>query len=183
MESLGPPCRPGASCPPRICALLWPISTACTLLALRHPPKKVRVWARPNPCLQPPAPVATATPERVTGRQRASLHQHQQIFTLRSPQKNGPGKFWKMACREQRWRRGRANSAQISGTPWSNSCALSTARRRRTQNNDQSDCDRNFSNYARSGSALVRWPAFRIWIEAPKYFMLRQERRFDDPEH
>jgi hypothetical protein len=25
-----------------------------------------------------------------------------------------------------------------------------------------------------------RWPAFRTWIEAPKYFMLRQERRFDD---
>lgn len=25
-----------------------------------------------------------------------------------------------------------------------------------------------------------RWPAFRSWIEAPKYFMLRQERRFDD---
>jgi hypothetical protein len=25
-----------------------------------------------------------------------------------------------------------------------------------------------------------RWPAFRIWIEAPKYFMLRQERRFED---
>ena len=25
-----------------------------------------------------------------------------------------------------------------------------------------------------------RWPAFRIWIEAPKYSMLRQERRFDD---
>jgi hypothetical protein len=24
-----------------------------------------------------------------------------------------------------------------------------------------------------------RWPAFRVWIEAPKYFMLRQERRFD----
>jgi hypothetical protein len=24
------------------------------------------------------------------------------------------------------------------------------------------------------------WPAFRTWIEAPKYFMLRQERRFDD---
>jgi hypothetical protein len=24
-----------------------------------------------------------------------------------------------------------------------------------------------------------RWPAFRLWIEAPKYFMLRQERRFD----
>jgi hypothetical protein len=25
-----------------------------------------------------------------------------------------------------------------------------------------------------------RWPAFRLWTEAPKYFMLRQERRFDD---
>jgi hypothetical protein len=25
-----------------------------------------------------------------------------------------------------------------------------------------------------------RWAAFRTWIEAPKYFMLRQERRFDD---
>jgi hypothetical protein len=25
-----------------------------------------------------------------------------------------------------------------------------------------------------------RWPAFRSWIEAPKYFMLRQERRFGD---
>jgi len=25
-----------------------------------------------------------------------------------------------------------------------------------------------------------RWPAFRFWIEAPKYSMLRQERRFDD---
>ena len=25
-----------------------------------------------------------------------------------------------------------------------------------------------------------RWPAFRAWIEAPKYFMLRQERRFED---
>jgi hypothetical protein len=24
------------------------------------------------------------------------------------------------------------------------------------------------------------WPAFRAWIEAPKYFMLRQERRFND---
>jgi len=24
-----------------------------------------------------------------------------------------------------------------------------------------------------------RWPSFRVWIEAPKYFMLRQERRFD----
>ncbi len=24
-----------------------------------------------------------------------------------------------------------------------------------------------------------RWPAFRAWIEAPKYSMLRQERRFD----
>jgi hypothetical protein len=25
-----------------------------------------------------------------------------------------------------------------------------------------------------------RWPAFRTWIERPKYFMLRQERRFKD---
>jgi hypothetical protein len=25
-----------------------------------------------------------------------------------------------------------------------------------------------------------RWPAFRAWIEAPKYSMLCQERRFDD---
>ena len=25
-----------------------------------------------------------------------------------------------------------------------------------------------------------RWPAFRAWIEAPKYCMLCQERRFDD---
>jgi hypothetical protein len=25
-----------------------------------------------------------------------------------------------------------------------------------------------------------RWPAFRVWIEAPKYSMLRQERRFDN---
>ena len=27
-----------------------------------------------------------------------------------------------------------------------------------------------------------RWPAFRIWIEAPKFSMLRQESRFDDQE-
>jgi hypothetical protein len=27
-----------------------------------------------------------------------------------------------------------------------------------------------------------RWPAFRAWIEAPKYSMLCQERRFDDPQ-
>jgi hypothetical protein len=26
-----------------------------------------------------------------------------------------------------------------------------------------------------------RWPALRAWIEAPKHSMLRQERRFDDP--
>jgi hypothetical protein len=25
-----------------------------------------------------------------------------------------------------------------------------------------------------------RWPVFRVWIEAPKYSMLRQERRFED---
>jgi hypothetical protein len=28
--------------------------------------------------------------------------------------------------------------------------------------------------------AWWRWPAFCVWIEAPKYTMLRQERRFDD---
>jgi hypothetical protein len=27
-----------------------------------------------------------------------------------------------------------------------------------------------------------RWPVFRVWIEAPKYSMLRQERRFDDED-
>ena len=27
-----------------------------------------------------------------------------------------------------------------------------------------------------------RWPMFRVWIEAPKYSMLRQERRFDDQD-
>jgi hypothetical protein len=25
-----------------------------------------------------------------------------------------------------------------------------------------------------------RWPAFRAWMEAPKYSVLRQERRFDE---
>ncbi|HWO36606.1 MAG TPA: hypothetical protein VNO32_48100 [Candidatus Acidoferrum sp.] len=27
-----------------------------------------------------------------------------------------------------------------------------------------------------------RWPVFRVWIEAPKYSMLRQESRFDDQD-
>ena len=27
-----------------------------------------------------------------------------------------------------------------------------------------------------------RWPVFRVWIESPKYSMLRQERRFDDQD-
>ena len=27
-----------------------------------------------------------------------------------------------------------------------------------------------------------RWPVFRVWIEAPKYSMLRQERRFDNQD-
>jgi hypothetical protein len=27
-----------------------------------------------------------------------------------------------------------------------------------------------------------RWPVFRVWIEAPKYSMLRQEHRFDDQD-
>lgn len=26
------------------------------------------------------------------------------------------------------------------------------------------------------------WPAFRVWIEAPKYSMLRQQSRFDNRE-
>jgi hypothetical protein len=32
------------------------------------------------------------------------------------------------------------------------------------------------------GLLLLWWlsPAFRAWIEKPKYFMLRQERRFED---
>jgi hypothetical protein len=28
--------------------------------------------------------------------------------------------------------------------------------------------------------AWWRWPAFRAWIEAPKYSMLKQARRFDE---
>jgi hypothetical protein len=27
-----------------------------------------------------------------------------------------------------------------------------------------------------------RWPVFRVWIEAPKYSVLRQERRFEDQD-
>ena len=27
-----------------------------------------------------------------------------------------------------------------------------------------------------------RWPVFRLWIEAPKYSMLRQEHRFNDQD-
>lgn len=30
--------------------------------------------------------------------------------------------------------------------------------------------------------AWRRWPAFRVWIEAPKYSMLRQECCFDGSE-
>jgi hypothetical protein len=41
--------------------------------------------------------------------------------------------FWKMACRERQCLRGGANSAQISGAPWSNSYALYMVHRRRTQ--------------------------------------------------
>jgi hypothetical protein len=34
------------------------------------------------------------------------------------------------------------------------------------------------------GLLLVWWrsPAFRVWIERPKYWMLGQERRFEDQE-
>ena len=27
-----------------------------------------------------------------------------------------------------------------------------------------------------------RWPVFRVWIEAPKYSMVRQEHRFEDQD-
>ena len=50
------------------------------------------------------------------GRQQVPLLHHQQIFTLRSLQKNGPGNSWKMARQELRCLRGRASSAQMSGT-------------------------------------------------------------------
>jgi hypothetical protein len=79
----------------------------------------------------------------------------QQISVLRSLRGKGPGMFWKMACQERRCPRGGANSAQISGAPWSNSYALYMDHRRRTQDNDQSNCDPNFSHYARPASGLV----------------------------
>jgi hypothetical protein len=60
-----------------------------------------------------------------------SLH-HQQISSLRSLHKKGPGMFWKMACQERQCRLGGANSAQIRGEPWSNSCALYIAHYRGT---------------------------------------------------
>jgi hypothetical protein len=55
-------------------------------------------------------------------------------------------------------------------------------RRRSTTGNDQSDCDLNFSPYARAASAVVAMAGFPVWIEAPKYSMLRQERRFDEQD-
>jgi hypothetical protein len=41
-----------------------------------------------------------------------------------------------------------------------NSCALFMARRRRTQDNDQSNCDRNFSHYVLFASGLVALAGF-----------------------
>jgi len=84
-------------------------------------------------------------------------------FQHKKPQKHGPGKCWNMACREQQCRRGRASSMQISGMRYSNLFDLFMARRRRTQADDQSDCDRNFGGYVRAGSrlvALVSFPRF-----------------------
>ena len=52
---------------------------------------------------------------------------------------------------------------QISGMRYSNLFDLFMARRRRTQADDQSDCDRNFGGYVRAGSrlvALVSFPRF-----------------------
>jgi len=81
---------------------------------------------------------------------------------------------------EQRCRRGRANSARISAR-LSEFVRSFMARRRRTQDNDQSDCDRSFSNYVRSAFWLVALAGFRVCgLRRRKYFMLRQERRFDD---
>jgi hypothetical protein len=53
--------------------------------------------------------------------------------------------------------------------------------RRRTQHNDQSNCDLNFSHYARPARGVVPMASFpRLDFVAPKYSMLRRERRFDD---
>src|SRR4029077_2845299 len=113
-----------------------------------------------NPFLRPTAPVATATQEQVTGRQQVPSLHHQQTFTLRSLRKEGPGTSWKMACQARQCRHGRANSAQISGAPWWNSYALYMDHCRRTQDNDQSNCDPNFSHYARPACGLVAMAGF-----------------------
>src|SRR5882724_11223798 len=115
---------------------------------------------RANLYLQPTAPAATAKQERATGRRQAPLLHHQQISTLRSLREKGPGMSWKVACQERQCLRGGANSAQISGAPWSNSCALYMVHRRRTQHNDQSNCDLNFSHYARPAPGVVAMASF-----------------------
>src|SRR6266853_1868254 len=124
----------------------------------RH--QKPLLWIRGRRFLPRSAPVATAPVGRATDRvQVPSLHR-QQIFILRDLQKKGPGKFWKMVYQEQPCRRGRINSATISGTLWSNSSAHFMALRRRTQDNDRSDCDRNFSTYVCAAFGLVAMAGF-----------------------
>src|SRR5712675_3124294 len=120
MESLDLPCLPGASCLLKTYAHFSPTSIASALQQLHRQRKMLRPWTRANLYLQPTAPVVTATEERATGLQRVPLLHHQRIFTLRGLQKKEPGIFWKMACQERQCRHGRANSAQISGAPWSN---------------------------------------------------------------
>src|SRR5258708_39900531 len=119
-----------------------------------------KCFLRQNCFLRPTAPVVTATQERAMDRQRAPSLHHQQTFSLRSLHKNGLGMFWKMECQERRCPRGERNSAQISGAPWSTSCVLYIAHRRKTQANDQSNCDLNFSHHARPASGLVAIASF-----------------------
>jgi hypothetical protein len=54
------------------------------------------------------------------------------------------------------------------------------AHRRRTQDNDHLIVILISAIMLALLLVWWRWPAFRVWIEAPKYSMLRQERRFDD---
>src|SRR3989442_9381519 len=120
-----------------------------------------------------------AEEERATGRRQAPSLRHRQISVSRSLRKEGPGMFWKMACQERQCRLGGANSMPMSGAPWSNSCVLYMAHRSELRTMI------NLIVIAISAIMLAlllvwwRWPALRAWIEAPKYSMLRQERRFD----
>src|ERR1700739_1320427 len=155
MESLDPLCRPGASCPPKTCALLLPTSRACMFRVLRRQHKMWRLWTRANRSLRRIAPAVMATQERAVDPQPVLLPLPQQISTSRSLPKNGRGMFWKMACRVRRCPRGGTNSARIKDVPWSNSCVLFTTNPRRPTDNDQTNCDRNLSHYVRPASGMV----------------------------